>query len=66
MKQECSWDDALATVNDGRLPIALIIGRVGVAHMNWHEEVDPMFPFQDVGEGIYQLAAVVFQVDIEI
>ena len=66
MKHQCSWDVALATGKHGRLPIALFIGRVGVAHMNPHDKVDPMFPVQDVGEGIHHLAAEVFQVDIEI
>ena len=66
MQHECTCDDALATVKDGRLPIPLIIRRVGVAHMNRHEEVDRMFRVQDVGEGTHQLAAEVFLVYIEI
>ena len=66
MKHECTCDDALATVKDRRFPFALIIGRMGVAHMNRQEEGDPMFRVQDVGEGRHQLVAEVFQVDIEI
>ena len=66
MKHECTCEDALFTGKDCRLPLALIIVRMGVAHMNRHQEVDHMFRVQDIGEGRYQLVADVFQVDIEI
>ena len=65
MKHESISDVALATVKDGRLSIALIIARMGVSHMNRHEEVPHKFRVQDVGEGSHQLVAELFQVDIE-